>query len=1048
MSKRPLALHFPPSRPFCSLAACFLGVEGILWWSFQIAPIWLAALHLGLAFVFAVAAWRGTKTLQTASSNLADAAPDAPTRNRLAAEDISFNSATDPFGIILSSIGDAVIATDIEGRITLMNSTAERLTGWRLEDARGERLMTVFEIFNAETGESCENPVEKVLRTGNVVGLANHTTLRSRTGETFQIADSGSPIRAPGGALQGVVLVFSDVSQDYRLREAVRKSEERHRIAMESALEGIWDVDLISGERYHSPQMFRLIGATPDREDISQTEWYGSIHPEDLPRVRRAFEQLLSGAQAVADEEYRIGPNPQAYRWVRGKIQATRTGPDGKPERISGIVEDIHERKVASLERDEVANRLTDAQRAAAFGIVEVDYREGTVMLSEELVALHGRDKSRWTFEEAFPLMPDEDREYYLAAVEEAARTNGIVNVDYRIRNSRTGELHWVHQQARVTTDEDGNLDSLIGTAVDITERKRNEERLRKLNCVLESMREVHRILHREQDLGKMIGQITEVLKQSRGFHSAWGALSGREGEEFFGAAGFAEELEVIRAKVWDPRLPCDHFTPQPLEGVLTLSPGQASFGKSSPASDEADVAGSTWAVILTFAEKGHGYLAVTLPAELAEDPEERRLFRELGEDLSRTVYLRKVEMQRESIMQELIEAKDRAIAANHAKDEFLAVMSHEMRTPLNPIVGFANLLLEDSEDPETRECLETILDSSKRLLALIEDLLEYSRLSSDRPPDLKSEPVDLLSLCQSELEMVARRAPHLSFNLKYPAEGAAPLPAEANILSDDLALHRILDNLLSNACKFTPKGGVTLELGQIETETESGTTRPELRLAVRDTGIGIDPSQQQRLFEPFAQADSSYSRAYDGAGLGLAICRSLVHLLGGSIGVESTPGAGSCFWFQFPARWEFPQNTSGSENVVKSSFAELTGSHILVVDDNQANTSVYRAILRHAGATVSIAHSGEEALRLLAEIPAIDLVVMDLAMPGMDGIEAMKRIRSDLAGRANMPTIIVSAHAGERDECRCLEAGANDYLRKPVDARTFTSTICERLPR
>ncbi|MEI7770229.1 MAG: ATP-binding protein [Chloroflexales bacterium] len=380
---------------------------------------------------------------------------------------------------------------------------------------------------------------------------------------------------------------------------------------------------------------------------------------------------------------------------------------------------------------------------------------------------------------------------------------------------------------------------------------------------------------------------------------------------------------------------------------------------------------------------------------------------------------------------------------AARLKDEFLANMSHDLRTPLNDILGRAELLeaeIYGPISPKQAEALRSIDASGRHLLAMITDILDLSKIEAGKLT-LQLEAVDVRLVCQMSLHMVAESAfqKQIEFGLTLDDQIAV-------IAVDERRLKQILVNLLSNAVKFTPAGG------KIGLEVAGDAQRQTITFTVWDTGIGIAEEQRERLFQPFTQIDSGLNRQYTGTGLGLSLVQRLTQAHGGSVALSSTPGQGSRFSVTLP--WRTPQAphlapASAEQAPAPPPQAEPAGpgrasQRILLVDDTESNNAVVAEYLGSHGYAVVTAWNGAEALELIAaERP--DIVLMDIQMPGMDGLTAIRRIRGDTA-TANVPIIALTALAMPGDRERCLEAGANAYLCKPVSLRTLRTTVATLL--
>ena len=381
-----------------------------------------------------------------------------------------------------------------------------------------------------------------------------------------------------------------------------------------------------------------------------------------------------------------------------------------------------------------------------------------------------------------------------------------------------------------------------------------------------------------------------------------------------------------------------------------------------------------------------------------------------------------------------LRQASAAAAAANAAKSEFLAHMSHEIRTPMNAVLGLAQVLEREPLAPAQRDMVGRIRGAGQSLLAILNDVLDLSKIEAGqlriepRPFDLRALLANLDSLMGQ-----AARAKGLALRIEPPA-----LPP-GQLRGDGLRIEQILINLVSNAIKFTERGEVSVRVRTDEVEEAQLRVHAE----VRDTGIGIAPEAQARLFAPFTQADAGIARRFGGTGLGLSICKRLVELMGGAIGVRSQPGLGSTFWFELPL-----ERVAGSEPAsaaipvpaaASASGSRLAGMHVLVVDDSAMNRDLVQRALALEGAEATLAADGQQAIELLRSRPrAFDAVLMDVQMPVLDGLSATRRIRDEL-GLAALPVIAFTAGVGADQQAAARAAGADDVLPKPMDLEQMT---------
>jgi len=541
------------------------------------------------------------------------------------------------------------------------------------------------------------------------------------------------------------------------------------------------------------------------------------------------------------------------------------------------------------------------------------------------------------------------------------------------------GDFVWVEGSPKVVVDDEGRPAGMVTQLRDVTARRAAQAALAESEARYRLLADLATDIIMRMDADGVIRYISPSCRRL-----------GYEAEEMIGKSAF------------------DFLHPEDLEQAQARS--EALFKGEPRASGD-----------------GREYRAVTKDGEVVWLEGMSALSRnEAGALVDIVSHLRDV-TERRAFEDELRRKRTEAEAATLAKSEFLANMSHEIRTPLTGIMGFAGLLEEQADlSPAARTYATRIATASRTLLTVVNDILDFSKIEAGQV-ELDPHPFDPSRFVVETVELVSQQAREKGLELNTAIDG--PLPAAVS--ADGSRLRQVLLNLLTNAIKFTESGGVTVTLAY--DAADGG----RLKISVTDTGVGIAPDRLHRLFQRFSQADGSINRQYGGTGLGLAICRSLTTLMGGEIGVESTPGLGAQFWFTVKA----PASDLEAADEDEAGEFYARPARILIVDDSPVNRELVSVLLGVFGHELTEATGGAEAVLAAAE-KSFDLILMDLQMPGMDGLAATRAIRAASPLNRATPIVALSANILPNHLEACRQVGMNDHIGKPIDTRELLTKV------
>jgi len=755
--------------------------------------------------------------------------------------------------------------------------------------------------------------------------------------------------------------------QERRLAEAeLSESERRFMQVAESAGEWIWEVDANGLYTYSSPMVEKMLGYTPD-DIVGKKHFYEFFDAEIREETKQRALQVFKSKEILKDFVNQNVHKDGTKVWL-----STTGSPildkEGKLLGYQGVDTDITERRKVEEALKESEYFFKESQRSAFIGSYKSDFLIGTWESSEVLDQIFGIDNE---YERTIPgwleLVHSGDREMMHEYLMQDVLTKRLnFDKEYRIVRKNDGQVRWVHGQGQAKFNDAGDALSMIGTIQDITQRKQNEEKINMLNFAVESTSEVVFMTDTE-------GIFTYV---NPAFSMVYGHLA-----------------EEVVGKV----------TPRILKSGMLANAYYEEFWKSLKQRQIVD------GELINATKEGRSiHIEATSNAILNERGE-----------LIGYISIQKDISVRKKIENELVHAKERAEESDRLKSAFLSNMSHEIRTPMNGILGFSALLGRKEVNAEEKQnYIRLIEQSSARLFNIINEIIDISKIESGQMEvhSVKTNIDEQLEMAYDLLEAEAeKKGLILSFQNKLPSNKTV-------VNTDRDKFYSIITNLLRNAINYTDHGSI--EFGYRKKEKV-------LEFYVKDTGIGIPENRMEAIFERFIKAENVVLQARQGAGLGLSISKALVEMLGGEIWLRSEVGKGSVFYFTLPHDLNEEPTADNVEGTSAPKRADaLKEKKILIVEDDETSEMLLSILVKEFSEYVLVAKTGAEGVETYRSNPDIDLILMDIQMPGMDGYEATRQIR-----KLNEHVIIIAqtAYGFLKDREKAMESGCNDYISKPI---------------
>jgi PAS domain S-box-containing protein len=884
------------------------------------------------------------------------------------------------FRIALEKIGDNVWEYDFRTDRSSFSKAKNDLLGIEVNDSTDINALWWQSIYKEDLFLLEEN--DRKCRAGEIDAHSLEYRIVQIDGSLKWVLDRGVVIEKTAAGLPlKLIGTHTDITNIKHNKEALEESEQRWKFALEGSGDGIWDLNCKTNKVFYSIRYKEMLGYRDTEIGDNHIAWKSMVHPDDIEKVSNDLEIHFLGAMPFYRSEYRMRCKDGTYKWILDRGMITARDSNNQPLRITGTHTDISQIKYTELALEQSLKQFKGLSDNFPGVIYEYEFRKdgssGFKYVSPTISKIFGIE--RMAFTNYLDYLHPDDVAIVSAKTKIARDSLEPYYCEARLIVPGRGTIWHSLTSSFSYFSEDGSK-IFTGFMQDITDRKKSED-------LLKIREEKYRSIIANMNLG-----LLEVDSEEK---ILFANLSFCE----MGGYDF-DELEGKRAQ--------DIF----ISGDNTELMKNKNRARKEGVSDAYEIT----------VKNKRGQLRWWLISGAPRYDDSGQLVGSIGIHLDIT--------EQKKLEVELIEAREQAEESTKSKEVFLANMSHEIRTPLNAIVGMSNQLGKTNLDVTQQFYLSTINAASENLLFIINDILDISKIEAGKL-QLENIGFEPREMVDRAIRVLSHKAEEKGLTLGIGSFDPAISPV---LIGDPFRLNQVLLNLINNAIKFTEKGGVAISC-QLVTGNHLKQT---IRVSVKDSGIGMEAQFVKNLFEKFSQEDASVTRQYGGTGLGMSICRDLVELMGGEIIVDSKKGSGTAISFII----EF-ENGNIKNLPVKQNFAfdadMLANKKILVVDDNKMNRLVAATILKNMGAVISEAVNGQEAVDALV-IEMADLVLMDIQMPVMDGVEAIGIIRKQIS--KSLPVIALTANAIKGDNDKYIEAGMSAYLSKPYKEKDLLNMV------